>query len=172
MHLVFLAAGVRRRSLITDTGGGFSSRAGRYWWFSILWVGATARRLHGAPGMLMWIQVDGEAQLTAETWHCLPGRAAQSCSRALGAQHLLWLWLGWGIPGREGAGRDVGQQLQPSAACALSSGERSHLATKGMLSDFSLSKCFRFSRKLTQPKSNKTLWVIKNKPTRSHWRLF
>lgn len=41
-----------------------------------------------------------------------------------------------------------------------------------MLSDFSLSKHFRFLRTFMQPKSNKTLWVIKNKPTCFHWWLF
>lgn len=61
---------------------------------------------------------------------------------------------------------------RPSAARTLPSGERSHLATKGMLSNFSLSKHFRFSRKLMQPKSSKTLRVIKNKPTPFHWQLF
>lgn len=44
----------------------------------------------------------------------------------------------------------------PSAAHTVPSSERSHLAMKGMLSDFSLSKHFRFLRTFMQPKSNKT----------------
>lgn len=62
---------------------------------------------------------------------------------------------------------------RPWIAHTVPSGERSHLAVKGMkLSDFSLSKHFRFFRTFMQPKSNKTLRVIKNKPTCFHWRLF
>lgn len=67
--------------------------------------------------------------------------------------------FGWGEGFQVGKGLagmwDGGSR--PLAAHALPGSERRHLATKGMLSDFSLSKHLGFSRKFLQPKSNKTL---------------
>lgn len=108
----------------------------------------------------MWIpqcQVSAVSYALPPTWHHLPGS-----NSSIPAPERLVLDILGGFGWDEGF--QVGKGLAavwdggsgPSAVHTVPSGERSHLAMKGMLSDFSLSRHFRFLRTFMQPKSNKT----------------
>lgn len=122
--------------------------------------------------MLVWI-LQSQALLSAVPCHPLALLTCESSSVpapecsvlniccSLGGDEGFQLGRGW---------QGCGTRLQ--TIVSLPSSGRSPLAMEGMLSDFSSSKHFRLSGTFMQPKSNKTLRAIKNKPTCFHWRLF